>query len=207
MSSVGDLMHDPCEPDDRLKRFVADAYRSTPAADAAQARERVDRALAAQPSPRAMFRGGHIASWFAPRLWLVHPAYAAAAVVVVLALGVVLGRALAPRTNDAGAVRPVLPAAHGPAQAVVEFVFVAPNASRVALVGDFNAWDPAATPLVRQGDGSVWSTRVTLSPGRHVYSFVLDGTRWVSDPQAPLEPANEFGFRNSVVVVSEVPPS
>ncbi len=200
---MGDLMHDPCEPDDRLTKFVSDAYRGTPAAEQRAARERLDRALATARAPRVR-RGA--ASWFAPRLWLVRPAFAAAAVVVAVALGFVLGRGFTPRAIDGrtpstAAVLPTRP------ERTIEFVLVAPQASSVALVGDFNGWSTSATPLERQGDGAVWSVRVALPAGRHVYSFVMDGDRWVSDPQAPLEPANEFGVRNSVIVVDAVSPS
>ena len=45
--------------------------------------------------------------------------------------------------------------------------------------------------------------RVTLPPGRHVYSYIVDGAEWVNDPLVPLAPANEFGVRNSVVLVAE----
>jgi hypothetical protein len=208
MPSVGDLMHDPCGPDDRLERFVRDAYRGTTAAEpdaTATARARLERALAAEPKPRRVRAGG--ASWFEPRLWFVRPAFAAAAVIVAIALGIVVGRGLGPKPQRGPSAIVPSPYAEARAARTVEFVLVAPEASNVSVVGDFNAWDPAATPLMRQGKGAVWSARVTLPAGRHVYSFVLDGERWMSDPQAPLEPANEFGFRNSVVVVSEMPPS
>jgi 1,4-alpha-glucan branching enzyme len=69
------------------------------------------------------------------------------------------------------------------------------------LVGDFNDWDSAATPAKRQADGS-WTTWVQLRPGRHVYSFVIDGTHFVSDPAAPIAPDDGYGQRNSVVVVA-----
>ena len=56
--------------------------------------------------------------------------------------------------------------------------------------------------LTRCG-GWTWTARVTLPPGRHVYSYIVDGAEWVNDPLVPLAPANEFGVRNSVVLVAE----
>lgn len=82
---------------------------------------------------------------------------------------------------------------------VVKFVFVAPTASRVSLVGDFNAWDPERTPMARTG--GTWTVTLPLEPGRHLYSFVVDGTQWLPDPSAPLAPEDGFGHSNSVVLV------
>lgn len=82
---------------------------------------------------------------------------------------------------------------------VVKFVFVAPTASRVALVGDFNSWNADATPMARTG--GTWSVTVPLRPGRHVYSFVVNGTEWLPDPSAPLAGDDGFGHSNSVVLV------
>jgi hypothetical protein len=83
----------------------------------------------------------------------------------------------------------------------VQFMFVAPSASRVALVGEFNDWDPSATPMLRAAGGA-WHVVLPLARGRHVYAFVVDGNSWVADPQAPLAPERWFGAQNSVVLVS-----
>jgi hypothetical protein len=121
------------------------------------------------------------------------------------------------RRDDAGRVAgaesagvPLLPAS-GVAAALeeaprpVRFALRMPAARRVALVGDFNRWDPAATPLVRGADG--WETEVALTPGRHAYAFVVDGARWVLDPAAPSEHDPDFGRARSVTVVGlEVTP-
>jgi hypothetical protein len=79
------------------------------------------------------------------------------------------------------------------------FVFVAPNAQSVTIVGDFNDWDQQATPLVRhQG---VWTAEVTLPPGRYAYAFLVDGKRWIADPDAPPAVGDDFGRPSSVVTV------
>jgi hypothetical protein len=84
----------------------------------------------------------------------------------------------------------------------VKFVLVAPQAARVSLVGDFNGWDPAATPMQRTPTGGTWSVVVPLSAGRHEYAFVVDGKHWLPDPSAPLAPVDGLGAPNSVVLVS-----
>lgn len=80
-----------------------------------------------------------------------------------------------------------------------QFVLFAPEARTVSLVGDFNGWDPHATPLVQRY--GVWTALVSLEPGRHVYSFVIDGKQWVADTDAPRAPDDEFGRPSSVLLV------
>ena len=85
----------------------------------------------------------------------------------------------------------------------VQFVFVAPGASRVALVGDFNDWNATTTPLANtNGEQGLWTVTVPLSSGRHEYAFVVDGKEWRPDPAAPRAPAGDYGAPNSVVTVS-----
>lgn len=85
----------------------------------------------------------------------------------------------------------------------VRFVFMAPGAARVSLVGDFNGWDDSATPLHPTTADGVWTVSVPLDAGRHEYAFVVDGTEWQPDPAAPLAPRGDFGAPNSVVTVAE----
>jgi hypothetical protein len=84
---------------------------------------------------------------------------------------------------------------------VVKFVLVAPHATQVAVVGDFNRWNPAATPMERTPTGGTWTVELPLSAGRHLYSFIVNGNEWVADPGAPLAPEDGFGAPNSVVLV------
>jgi hypothetical protein len=83
---------------------------------------------------------------------------------------------------------------------VVEFVLVAPRAATVSLVGDFNDWDAATTPMHPVKNGSIWSVTVPLPAGRHRYAFLVDGARWLADPAAPRAP-DDFGAPSSVVTV------
>ena len=86
---------------------------------------------------------------------------------------------------------------------IVQFGFVAPHASSVALVGDFNNWDPKATPLHAASTGGVWSVEVPIQPGRHLYAFVVDGTVWRPDPAAPQATGEDFGEPNSALTVAD----
>jgi hypothetical protein len=121
-------------------------------------------------------------------------ATALAAVVAFVMIGIGRTHRAAP------AARPVAVAAARSAVRTVRFTLVASGASRVAVAGSFNGWNTAATPL-RQIDKNTWTADIPLGAGRYVYQFVIDGHRWVPDPQAPRDPGDDFGATNSVVTV------
>ena len=84
----------------------------------------------------------------------------------------------------------------------VQFVLDARDASTaitLSVVGDFNDWDVAATPMTREGD--VWSVSLPITSGRHVYAFVINGKRWLADPRAPRASDSDFGRPGSVMLV------
>lgn len=80
-----------------------------------------------------------------------------------------------------------------------QFVLVAPRATSVALVGDFNDWDPARAPM--QTAEGVWATTIPLAPGRYRYAFLVNGVEWRADPDAPRARDDEFGTPSSVITV------
>jgi hypothetical protein len=93
------------------------------------------------------------------------------------------------------------PWSQGPRENPFQFVLVAPQASSVARVGDFNDWDPARSPMQTQSGAGVWATVVRLSPGRYRYAFLVNGVEWRADPAAPKSIDDEFGPPSSVVTV------
>lgn len=91
----------------------------------------------------------------------------------------------------------------GPAGAALlrtEFVLEAPTASAVAVVGDFNDWDRARTPLHRDRSGR-WRAEVPLRGGVYQYAFLVDGSRWMPDPARPGLRDSDFGEAISFVAV------
>jgi hypothetical protein len=130
------------------------------------------------------------------RGWVLRPATAIAAGLVCALIGagstVAALRVLAER--DATIV------SQTSAPRRVRFTLVAPSATRVSIVGDFNAWNPAGSPLHRLADGRTWEVEVPLDPGRYAYSFVVDGLL-ARDPSAPQAKDDDFGSANSVVMV------
>ena len=85
-----------------------------------------------------------------------------------------------------------------PAQFVLD-AREAADATSLSVVGDFNDWDVSATPMTLEG--GVWSVTLPVTPGRHVYAFVVNGTRWVADPRAPRATDSDFGRPGSVIIV------
>lgn len=83
---------------------------------------------------------------------------------------------------------------------IVRFVFVDSGAASVELVGDFNEWTRGATALERSGAPGVWAVSVALTPGRHEYAFIINGSRWVADPLA-VKSSDDFGTESSVIRV------
>ncbi|CAN5705711.1 hypothetical protein BH24GEM1_BH24GEM1_14980 [soil metagenome] len=77
----------------------------------------------------------------------------------------------------------------------------APASSRVSVVGDFNDWDPAATPLRPAGSAGTWVVELRLKPGRYHYTFLIDGRRWEGDPREPIAAESDFGAPVSVLTV------
>jgi hypothetical protein len=76
------------------------------------------------------------------------------------------------------------------------FKITAPDAKKVFLAGDFNGWNPASLPMIREGD--TWTFNLFLAPGKHRYKFIVDG-EWIKDPANKLWEENEYETGNSIV--------
>jgi glycosidase len=72
----------------------------------------------------------------------------------------------------------------------------------VHLAGDFNGWSKDAAPM-KQVKPNVWAMTLDLTEGLHHYKFVIDGERWIGDPDGDkqLEEDDNYGGRNSGVMV------
>ena len=155
---------------------------AAPLRDPVELSDRVERKVIARlrtgagPVPRAPFR---------PLI----AAALAAGVAAVFALGVLVGRRTAGSAVAEGGPR------------TIEFVLRTAADSAVTLVGDFNDWDPRATPL-HPGAGGVWTVTVPLHPGRYRYTFIVDGS-WRRDPAAPRALEDDFGRPTSVITVAQ----
>lgn len=88
----------------------------------------------------------------------------------------------------------------GPHHAGGEMVFYYLDAAarQVGLAGDFNDWSPEATPFRREPNG-LWRAAITRpEPGVVRYKFVVDGERWIEDPNNWLKLEDPVGGFHSV---------
>jgi hypothetical protein len=170
------------------------------------ARERIMAAVRAEPLPSRRSIWERV---IAPRAWTLSPAAGSLLAAGLVGIGVLAGALVSNRGGrQAGQVPPVasgLPVSLQGSDTVVKFIFLAPSAGKVALVGDFNDWDETRSPKMQAGNDGVWSVTLPLSVGRHLYSYIVDGS-WRLDPTAPMTD-DGYGHRNSVKVVSKGPAS
>ncbi len=87
----------------------------------------------------------------------------------------------------------------------VRFRHHAPDANFVSIVGDFNDWDPEASPLARDLQGT-WSGTVPIEDGGWRYAFVVDGER-VKDPENPASRETPANLVNGTEPAAEQTPS
>lgn len=115
-----------------------------------------------------------------PRPWTFRPVYAFLLVLVVAGGLIGLGR---------------LPLARsGPPLIYVQFTLSGVEAREVTLAGSFTGWQPRVS-LSERSPG-VWTATVPVRPGVHDYTYLVDGERWMVDPNA-LQADDGFGGRNN----------
>jgi serine protease AprX len=82
------------------------------------------------------------------------------------------------------------------------FLYHDDAAEVVALVGDFNKWNPAGTLFTKAANG-IWRAEIALPPkGRYSYKLIVDGARWLDDPNNWLKEPDSYGGFNSVVNIT-----
>jgi hypothetical protein len=178
--------HDHALDHEVLRQVIAELRRPV-RLDPALDQRALDQIRAELPGPAAARMGHRWGAWLA-----------GAAIAAGVLLTVVLPDRRHPTAEPARTV--ALEPADASADArPVRLRLAAPASSRVAVVGDFNDWDPAATPLRR--DGGTWIVELRLKPGRYHYTFLIDGRRWASDPSEPPAAESDFGAPVSVLTV------
>jgi hypothetical protein len=78
----------------------------------------------------------------------------------------------------------------------------AESLSSVAVVGDFNDWNPNKHLLQDENEDGIWTATLRLEPGRYEYMFILDGQEWVPDPEAYRYVRDGFGNKNAVIEIA-----
>lgn len=197
---MSDMERDPV-----IERVRGTLRADRRAATDPQAVGRLLQAVWAAPRPSLWRRA--VEAWRYPALsGLGASAVAAAALVIgFVSRGAVTPQSATEPTTASGPATgeyPVTLAANDGAEVRVatQFVFEAPEAKSVAVVGEFNGWDGAALPMTQVTPG-VWEATLPLPPGRHVYAYLVDGTLLVADPRAPKSGDADYGREGSVVMV------
>lgn len=90
---------------------------------------------------------------------------------------------------------------NGGQQAEVVFMLPAELAiGRLAVVGEFNDWDPMATPMRRRKD--VVTAAAILETGRrYQFRYLREDGEWINDEAADAFEPNNFGTTNCVLAL------
>src|SRR5215471_13958867 len=145
--------------------YIAHEARRPVVTDLA-ARERIMAAVRAEPLPRR--RSVLWERIVAPRSFTLSPMTSSLIAAGLIGIGVLAGALASNRDGRPPAGRGLLVADRLPvSDTVVRFVFVAPNAGKVSLVGDFNDWDETGSPMMQADKDGRWSVTLPLSIGRH----------------------------------------
>ncbi len=82
---------------------------------------------------------------------------------------------------------------------MIQFTFMAGEAEKVSLVGDFNNWNPDADPMEKDEYGT-WTKTKMLSSGDVEYKFYVDG-QWLPDPNNTSVCMNCYGSLNNIAKI------
>lgn len=113
--------------------------------------------------------------------------------------GKAVARALAERHSEAAQQH----ASPDLSQGRVAFSLHDHAASSVQVLGSWNDWQLPGIAAAAIEPGYWRTSAIRIPAGRHGYKFLLDGERWLDDPDNPHKAPDGVGSLNSVVVVPE----
>ncbi len=86
------------------------------------------------------------------------------------------------------------------------FVFpaeLAPEATQVLVVGDFNNWNPEEGIQMKKQKSGVYKASVDLECGKqYQFRYLINGQEWTNDAEADAYAPTPFGSENSVISTS-----
>ena len=91
------------------------------------------------------------------------------------------------------------PASKAPQETMQRFVLYLPESHQASIVGTFTAWKPI--PMERIGASGYWSLTLSVPPGEHRYSYLIEESRRIADPTVVAKEHDDFGGENSVIQV------
>jgi hypothetical protein len=75
------------------------------------------------------------------------------------------------------------------------------DVNAVHLVGEFNDWDPTATPMSRSKKG-IFRTALELAPGReYTFRYLINGEHWYNDWLADAYVPSGLGGDNCLLIL------
>jgi 1,4-alpha-glucan branching enzyme len=81
----------------------------------------------------------------------------------------------------------------------IKFRIYNKSASLIAIVGDFNNWNPEHD-LLTKGKNNVWTITKKLQPGKYRYKFIIDG-KWTHDIYNNKNAADNTGGIASLIQI------
>jgi hypothetical protein len=121
--------------------------------------------------------------------WVTAPRLAAASLMAIAFFGGFMARDVLRRELSAAQEQKIV------------LQYDAPGANEVGLVGDFNDWGQRQVPIRAKRVEDRWVFEIALEPGRYQYAFVVDGKKWLPDPNSAGIIPDGFGGLNSVMYI------
>lgn len=86
-----------------------------------------------------------------------------------------------------------------PATLEHRFVIYKPGIKRAEISGSFTDW--RKIPLRPAATSGYWEVTLGLKAGEHKFVYILDGKELFPDPTVPEQETDDFGERNSILLV------
>jgi len=134
--------------------------------------------------------------------WTAIPLRAASAAVALL----LIAGGAAFFFNSAGGGFSSTPPSHAVLKPIT-FMLESSMASKVAVIGSFNQWNPEGYQMRRDTPEGPWQLKLELPQGRYVYAFLIDDQWLLPDPHSLLQQDDGFGNLNSALIVENGKPN
>ena len=113
------------------------------------------------------------------------------------------GRAVAAALRKRGGLLQGIPISPNADPRETTFYYYDRSAREVALIGSFNGWQTKEGEMVQVRPG-LWEGNLDIPMrGTHRYKFLVDRSRWTSDPENPRRIEDGFGGFNSLITIDK----
>ena len=112
------------------------------------------------------------------------------------------GRAVAAALRVSGGLLQGIPISPHVTHHETTFYYYDPAARAVEVVGSFNNWQTKDCEMVQIRPGLWEGVLDKPARGIHRYKFLVDGSRWINDPENPLRVEDGFGGFSSLIAAN-----